>query len=363
MFGRSKLDRVYSIESRLGSGGCGYIYKAWHKRLRMFVVIKEYRHRSKKDAGSGRNELEALKNVKCAFLPQVFDYFSKGKRSFTVMEYIEGESFDKLLDRGQRFNRAQVLKWYGQLASALEVLHRQNICHRDIKPSNIMLTPDGDACLIDFNTALVKGANPQFTSRSPGYASPEQHEVFNLFDNTHRTLTDNTRRYNGAYPCYDAETQLLGCDSRTELVGEDAAAEEAPTDKVNMQNRGENSWLTPDVINWKRSDIYSLGATMYHLITGEHPHAQAADASITRRSVNCNDSLTYIIEKSMQYGPSGRFVSAEVLTGAIRNALEYDVSRRGTRRRAPLNSKRPHIKKKIRLAGKYYRLPLNPPLE
>ena len=45
---------------------------------------------------------------------------------------------------------------------ALEAIHKQNICHRDIKPANIMLTPDGDVCLIDFNAALVSGNDVRY---------------------------------------------------------------------------------------------------------------------------------------------------------------------------------------------------------
>ena len=135
------------------------------------------------DVETQRNEAEALKNVKSAYLPQVFDFITVDNRVYTVMEYIDGESLDKHLNRGERFSQTQVVKWYGQLASALEAIHKHNICHRDIKPANIMLTPEGDVCLIDFNAALVSGNDVNMISRSLGYASPEQYEIYEKYKN------------------------------------------------------------------------------------------------------------------------------------------------------------------------------------
>ena len=174
-------DSAYRIESKLGSGGGGVVYKAWHTRLQKYVVLKELRRGSENDIETQRNEVEALKNVKSTYLPQVFDFLGEGGRIFTVMEFVKGESLDKLLERGQKFTQQQVIKWYGQLASALEAIHKQNICHRDIKPANIMLTPDGDVCLIDFNAALVSGNDVRIISRSLGYASPEQYEIYERY--------------------------------------------------------------------------------------------------------------------------------------------------------------------------------------
>ena len=74
------------------------------------------------------------------------------------MDYIEGESLDKLLKRGVRFSQPQVIKWAKQLLEALSYLHSEihgspprGFVHSDIKPANLMLTPSGDICLIDFN--------------------------------------------------------------------------------------------------------------------------------------------------------------------------------------------------------------------
>ncbi len=150
----------YEIKEKIGAGGGGVVYLGRHMRLEKDVVLKADKRKLSAGTESLRREVDMLKNLSHTNVPQVYDFIQEDGMVYTVMDYIEGESFDKLLAEGRQISQADAVKWACQLLDALAYLHSRppyGILHGDIKPANIMLHPDGDICLIDYNIALALG--------------------------------------------------------------------------------------------------------------------------------------------------------------------------------------------------------------
>ena len=149
------LAGTYEIIGYLQSGSGGDVYKAYHRRLKKEVVLKKIRHKGV-SMNINRQEVDILKNLRHTYLPQVLDFFMEDGEYYTVMTYVPGKSFKQLLNEHAVFSQNQLIRWGQQLCSALYYLHSQNppIIHGDIKPANIMVTPEGNICLIDFNISF-----------------------------------------------------------------------------------------------------------------------------------------------------------------------------------------------------------------
>src|SRR6266498_1509716 len=213
----------YKIRERIGQGGMGSIYLAEDARLKgRQCALKEVEY----DRALPENireeardqflrEATVLARLDHPNLPKVSDFFSNGPRDYLVMDYIPGKDLRALMIEARRdktfLPEKDVLSWADQLASALAFLHAQEppIVHRDIKPSNLKLMPNGLIKLVDFG--LVKILAPE--------------EV---------TITIIQGQGTALYTPLE---QYGGSDTHTDI----------------------------------RSDIYSFGATLYHLLTNEPP--------------------------------------------------------------------------------------------
>ena len=240
---------TYEIIKQIGSGGGGLVYLGRHLRLGKWVVLKADRRTISAKPETLRREVDALKNLSHTYIPQVYDFVVEGETVYTVMDYIEGESLDKPLRRGERFSQAQVIQWAIELLEALCYLPSRpphGILHSDIKPSNIMRTPQNDICLIDFNIALALGEEGAVrVGFSRGYASPEHYGVDYSGVNVTQRGEDDVLT---SLPTERPETVLPGASSQSGSTGS-----------------GRRTVLL-DV----RSDIYSLGATLYHPVSYTH---------------------------------------------------------------------------------------------
>jgi len=284
----------YIIEEKLSCNGNSSVYFAWHKRLHKHVVIKEVVSCNSDSTRINRNEVEALKNLKCASIPQVLDFFIESDRTLTILEYIPGESFDKLIQKGITFNADQLSKWFYTLASSLVTIHNHDICHRDIKPANIILSPLDDVHLIDFDSALVKNNHTGIISCTLAYASPEQYKYFNFCAKAHKKDK-----------FFASKRKVVDNSSVLGYIIDEAAGKSAT-----LYSSAKN-------IDWKLSDIYSLGATMYHLYFGVRPPSDTQENSVFPRVNHHSSPISDIIERCMKANPKERFSSAQELRNAL----------------------------------------------
>lgn len=259
---------TYEILDKLGEGAGGIVYKAYHKRLRQEVVIKQHRRSAVSLTGS-RREVDILKNLHHSYLPQVLDFFEIDGDVYTVMSYVPGKSFAQLLAEGYRFTPKELIRWGMQICSALNYLHSQNppVIHCDIKPANIMLTPRGDICLIDFNISFYLG-DTAVLGYTNGYTSPEQYIM------------------------------ALSHESGQNEAG--------------------------DVHIDERTDIYSVGATLYHLAVGQKVGDYRERINAEYLAQFTGDSFAQVIERALRIDPAQRYQSAYDMFRALENIPKKD---------------------------------------
>lgn len=206
------LQNRYKIVRQVGQGGMGAVYIATDERFGSTVAIKETLFTDEKFRKAFEREARLLNSLKHPALPRVSDHFIEGNGQFIVMEYIEGEDLSEQIEHeGRAFAVGDVLNWAVQLLDALDYLHSQvmPVIHRDIKPQNLKLTPEGQVVLLDFGLAKGNVTNPESATAAKS--------VFGYSRN------------------YASLEQIQG-------TGTDP-----------------------------RSDLYSLAATLYHLLAGNPP--------------------------------------------------------------------------------------------
>ena len=259
---------TYEILEKLGEGAGGIVYKAYHRRLRQEVVIKRYRKGVISLSGN-RREADILKNLRHSYLPQVLDFFETDEDVCTVMSYVPGKSFARLLEEGRRFTSRELVRWGMQICSALNYLHSQEppVIHCDIKPANVMLTPQGDICLIDFNISFYLG-DTSVLGYTNGYTSPEQYLI---------ALSRESGR---------------------------GTPEEVKIDE--------------------RTDIYSVGATLYHLAVGQKvgDYRERIDTGLL--SGVTGEAFAQVIEKALRVDPGQRWQSAYDMFRALQDIPKKD---------------------------------------
>ncbi len=270
------LQNRYRIDKQIGQGGMGAVYVATDERFNSMVAIKETLCMDDNFRKAIEREARLLNSLKHAALPRVSDHFEENDSQFLVMEFIPGDDLSCILEtKGEPFDVEQVLRWADQLLDALEFLHNQEIpvVHRDIKPQNLKVTPQGQVILLDFG--LAKG-NPT--------------------DAGHQTAAKSIFGYSRNYASLE-QIQGTGTDPR--------------------------------------SDIYSLAATLYHLLTGVAPEdaltramavlSQKPDPLVAANAIRAEipAGVAGVLQKALDLNASERPHTAREMRQMLANSENY----------------------------------------
>lgn len=322
------IDDTYIIIEEIGHGGTSQVYKAYHKRLKKEVVIKKiHSHVSSKI--DTRAEADILKNLKHSYLPKVLDFIVADGNYYTVTDYIDGYSFAEIIENGKEFTQKELIRWSIELCEALEYLHVQTppIIHGDIKPGNVMLTSDGHICLIDFNISNVfKNEGMIAVGYSNGFSPPEQYSKKAMS----RILNEKEYRSYVRYTEQWSSIVTKGREGRTEQdasVGKSMESLISHLDETELlcETNNQKSDKTKEVVYLnERSDIYSLGATIYFMVTGHKPRVAMLFEQDIDDYEGISDGLKYIITKAMAANPSERFSSVSVMKRTLLNIHRLD---------------------------------------
>ena len=265
----------YKIESLLGQGGMGSVYKVIHSVLKRKAALKLLHFNfseNPKVLERFKNEALTLDDLKHEAIVQLIDYGKFENRPFLLLEYIEGVPLDDYIKKiSGPIPEERALELLFQMLEGINYAHKKTVVHRDIKPSNFMLTPDGKIKILDFGIAKI--------------------------------LSDNNMNMT-------KEGQKIGTIP----------------------------YMSPEQIQGKiidtRSDIYSLGVTFFQMLTGQEPYEQAlTEWDISNKIVfeplpkanliypHISESMQHLIDKATAKNKEERFQTCEEFLKEVHDLL------------------------------------------
>jgi len=274
----------YEIQSPLGAGGMGEVYRAIDTRLDRTVAVKVLAsHLSTSPELKQRMEREAraISSLNHPHICHLYDIGSQNGADYLVMEFLEGETLAERLRKGP-LSLAEVYKIGIDVAEALAVAHRSGIVHRDLKPGNIMLTSSG-AKLMDFG--LAKPLGMQAASAGSGSTPPS----------------------------FTAAATMSGPTPLSPLTTAGSIV-------------GTIQYMSPEQIEGKetdaRSDIFAFGAVLYEMVAGKRPFAGKSQISLASSILESDPekisalkpqappAFEHVVMTCLQKNPEERYLAA-----------------------------------------------------
>lgn len=275
----------YDLLGKLGQGGMGAVYQARHTKLKRIVALKVLpsgRIHAPRAVVRFHREMEAIGQLDHPNIVRAYDAREIDATHFLVMEYIEGMDFSTLTNRRGPWNIADACEAVKQVALGLQYAHERGLVHRDVKPSNLMLTPEGQVKILDLGLALLDAP--------------------------------------------DADEELTSVELAMGTADYMAPEQAANSHAVDI-----------------RADIYSLGCTLYKLLTGHAPfsgpkyrtatqkmmgHAAHEAPSLLLERMEVPSELNAVVRRMLAKRPDDRPATpAEVATALETFAQSADLSR------------------------------------
>ncbi|MHC4180291.1 MAG: serine/threonine-protein kinase, partial [Planctomycetota bacterium] len=315
----------YQLLEKLGRGGMGTVYKAMHTKLDRVVALKvlpKSRSDDEKAIARFEREMKAIGRLDHPNIVGAYDAREIEDKPVLIMEYVEGLDLAKLVRRCGPLSVADACELARQAALGLQYAHEHGLVHRDVKPSNLMLTPQGEVKILDLGLARfhrAEGDCPDFRAAKMGLSpSPNVHEA-----------SPDSRAANMAQSPSDVRPT-----TPDEMTG-------------SGQAMGTADYMAPEQASDSRAvdiraDVYSLGCTLYKLLTGRAPfggpdhkgtfekmtaHVREPVPPIGEFDAQVPDELAAVLDRMLAKEPDERYATPGDVAEALRPfCIECDLA-------------------------------------
>lgn len=270
------------IVEKIGAGGMGEVFLAKHRRMKRPVVIKvlhEEHTKSEQLLRRFQREVEAAAQLNHPHIVTAFDADEQDGIHFLVMEYVEGRDLSAIAGRDGPLEVGRAIRYIMQAAEGLDYAHEMGIVHRDIKPSNLLVDTKDTVKVLDMGLA----------------------------------------RFDASFAATDDRTEAESLTQANQIVG-----------TVDYMSPEQSDSAVPTD---RRADIYSLGCTLYRLLSGQCPYprdstinkliAHRADPIPSIREIRSDvpEDLDAIIQRTLAKNPDDRFATMRELIQSLQSCL------------------------------------------